>query len=453
MGHDANPITEAARSVAVRQAVVVATRPEALAIVGGLPLAVRAVLELRAAGFTTVDVVAGPSQCEVDVWLERRGLGRATSSPSALGPSPVLVVTGDVLFETKVLAPLLMAARAGPIRVVRVSDVPRREVWAAVCPARGVAALIAGLDGGCRSLGDAIQTLGALDEPPVPLAEGLCIPLEGARTPARMTVALLDHLGRRAAATDGYLATLFDRHLSRWLTRRIVDWPITPNQVTMTSIIVGLIGALGLATFSYRVRLGSVVALLLSSVLDGVDGELARARFEQSATGARLDLGGDYVVNVATFAALAVGLAGEGLSRLAVGAGALLLLGVGAATSVMHAFVNGPALARSDDLHDAGDAAGPRGEAVTAVVEKLAGRDYLYLVLVLAGVGRLDWFVYAAAIGSWIFVAGLLAYWSHYRLRRDPVAVGVRTSLDQKRISARRARLRASHRHSGRRGS
>jgi hypothetical protein len=41
-------MTEPIRPVAVRQTVVVATRPEALAIVGGLPLAVRAVLELRA---------------------------------------------------------------------------------------------------------------------------------------------------------------------------------------------------------------------------------------------------------------------------------------------------------------------------------------------------------------------------------------------------------------------
>ena len=69
MGYDASPLTEGVRSVAVRQAVVVATRPEAMAVVGGLPLAVRAVLELWAAGFASVDVVAGPGQREVDVWL------------------------------------------------------------------------------------------------------------------------------------------------------------------------------------------------------------------------------------------------------------------------------------------------------------------------------------------------------------------------------------------------
>jgi hypothetical protein len=47
---------------------------------------------------------------------------------------------------------------------------------------------------------------------------------------------------------------------------------------------------------------------------------------------------------------------------------------------------------------------------VTAVAWKLASRDYTYLLLLLALVGRLEWFVYAAAAGSWIFVAGILGH-------------------------------------------
>jgi phosphatidylglycerophosphate synthase len=372
--------------------------------------------------------VAGAGRREIDVWLERRGLGRATSSLSVRGPAPVLVVAGDVLFEAKTLAPLLAAATPDRIRVVRGPDGARDEVRVAICPAHAAAALVAALVGGGRSLGDAIPTLGVPHEqPPVPPAEGLFIPLEGAGTPAAMTVALLEHFGRRAAGTDGYLAALLDRHLSRWLTGRIVNWPITPNQVTIASIVVGLIGAFGLATVSYWARLGGVLALLLSSVLDGVDGELARARCEQTATGARLDLAGDYAINLATFAGLAIGLARDGLSSLAVAAAALLLLGVGAAMGVMHAFVNAPALARSDDLHDRGDGPGSRGAAVTTVVEKIAGRDYLYLLLVMAALGRLDGFVYVAAIGAWVFTAGILIYWSYWR-KADVAATGSSTA-------------------------
>src|SRR5262249_57148695 len=130
------------------------------------------------------------------------------------------------------------------------------EGRAAVRGPRAGAALVAGRGGGRRPLGAATRALGGFAAPPVPLADGLFIPLEGSRTPATMTVALLDHFGRRAAVTDGYLAALLDRHLSRWVTRRLVDWPITPNQVTIASIVVGLIGAFGLATVSYWARLG-----------------------------------------------------------------------------------------------------------------------------------------------------------------------------------------------------
>ena len=42
------------------------------------------------------------------------------------------------------------------------------------------------------------------------------------------------------------------------------------------------------------------------------------------------------------------------------------------------------------------------------MAEKLASRDYTYLLLVLAAVGHLEWFVYAAALGSWLFVATLV---------------------------------------------
>jgi hypothetical protein len=47
---------------------------------------------------------------------------------------------------------------------------------------------------------------------------------------------------------------------------------------------------------------------------------------------------------------------------------------------------------------------------VAAAVEKIAGRDYTYFLLVAALAGRLEWFLYAAAAGAWAFVASLLAY-------------------------------------------
>src|SRR5262249_60588162 len=134
-------------------------------------------------------------------------------------------------------------------------------------------------------LDDAWRATGTQEAMPIRPGEGLCLPLDADHPAAALTDALLLAQARKATPTDGYLAALLDRHVSRFLTRRLLAWPVTPNQITVVSIIVGLAGALGLATVSYTARLAGVLALLASSVLDGVDGELAPARRARSEVG------------------------------------------------------------------------------------------------------------------------------------------------------------------------
>ncbi|HSE95893.1 MAG TPA: CDP-alcohol phosphatidyltransferase family protein, partial [Methylomirabilota bacterium] len=179
--------------------------------------------------------------------------------------------------------------------------------------------------------------------------------------------------------------------------------------ITLTGVAVGLLGAAGLGTVSEVGRLLGILGLVLSGVLDCVDGEVARARLEESAAGARLDVAADYVVHLATFVGLGVGLVRQGLPPAGRWAALALILGVGAAMALMHAAFVGPALARGGGLHRAGAAEGRRGPLVT-MAEKVASRDYVYLLLVCAVAGHLEWFLYAAAAGAWAFVAGLLGY-------------------------------------------
>ena len=78
-----------------------------------------------------------------------------------------------------------------------------------------------------------------------------------------------------------------------------------PSHVTLLGVAIGLLGAAGLATVSYWGRLGGTLLLIVSLVLDCVDGDMARARLAQRPGGARLDVIGDYLVNLAVFAGLA----------------------------------------------------------------------------------------------------------------------------------------------------
>jgi phosphatidylglycerophosphate synthase len=412
----------------VTRAVILAATPDSLTIVGGLPLAVRAVLTLDRAGVEAIGMVAGPQEPALRAALGRRALAdrvqwlAGTDDAPALGDGePVLVVTGDVLFDMAALAPLAVRALESG-RIVR-GAVPGSGLRVVVCPGAVLPALLVELDGGQRSLAEALPRAGQLDAPAVPVGPGLFVPLDAAHPAPVLERALGDDLARRTAAKDSYLAALIDRRLSRPVTRRLLRWPVTPAQVTFASIALGILGAAGLATVSYWGRLAGVLALIASVVLDCVDGEIARARFEQSAAGARLDVVGDYVVHLAVFSGLGVGLWREGLPPGGGWAAVALVAAVLATTLLLHRLFVGPALGKGGDLHWSGDGSGFRESPVAVVVEKLASRDYTYLLLVLALLGRLEWFLYAAAVGAWVFVGAVLAYWAYQRraLARSPL--------------------------------
>jgi phosphatidylglycerophosphate synthase len=238
---------------------------------------------------------------------------------------------------------------------------------------------------------------------------GLAVPLVTAGSLARLEGALLDHLAGRATG-DSYLATLLDRPMSRPLTRLLLRTPLAPSHVTLLGVATGLLGAGGLATVSYWGRLGGVILLLVSVVLDCVDGDMARARLTQNPAGARLDVMGDYLVHLAVFTGLATGLWRAGLPASGLWVALTLIAGVCAAMAAVHVLFIRPALRQSGDLHWAGDAWSLRGRQGAMVAEKLASRDYTYLLLVLAAIGHLEWFLYAAAGGAWVFTLALIVY-------------------------------------------
>src|SRR3990172_7499269 len=142
----------------VSRAVILAASPDALTPVAGVPLAVRAVLTLSAAGVAEIALLAGAQEPELRRWLDRRGLGSRVAwlvSPEDAAPladgGPVLVLTADILFDGAALAPLLAAAGAGEPRVIR-AVTPRPGLRVVLCPAPLLPALLAELEGGRRSL-------------------------------------------------------------------------------------------------------------------------------------------------------------------------------------------------------------------------------------------------------------------------------------------------------------
>jgi len=82
---------------------------------------------------------------------------------------------------------------------------------------------------------------------------------------------------KKALKEEGPYGLLF-RKITIYFTWLFLHTPITANQVTLLSIIVGVAGALLLASTSRSLLLLAPVLLHLYYILDGVDGEIARYR-------------------------------------------------------------------------------------------------------------------------------------------------------------------------------
>ncbi len=197
---------------------------------------------------------------------------------------------------------------------------------------------------------------------------------------------------RLAKDNDGYIAQ-FDRRLSIAISRLLLPLPVAPNHVTTLGLGLGLLGAWWLAAPSARLQFYGALVLWFCCLLDGCDGEIARLKHLSSPSGARYDVWADHFSHLATFVALPIGVARLHPGQDWLVAGALLVSGfLASGFSVWYLVLRVPE-----------DQRGP----LALTVERIASRDYVYLILALTAIGRLDWFVWAAAIGSHLFNAWL----------------------------------------------
>lgn len=308
--------------------------------------------------------------------------------PGTASPGPVLFVASDALIEPQVLLGLAQAADADagamsaqdPLEAPAALLVPGRE------PGTEVPANAADLGALAARLHRAERLR------LVPTGSALCQRVHTAADADRLTRHLVAAL---AQPSDGFFARYFDRRISSRLSPWLVRRGVTPNAITLFATGVGLAGAACLATQGRTLQVLGSLLFIASTILDGCDGEVARLSFTSSDFGRRLDLIGDNVVNGAVF--LAIGWSAvyadssDGMSALV----SVTLTGFVLAT------VSGFAFSRWIERSG-------RGRELHNLYESLASRDFAYFVLPLALLGRLHWFVWLAAIGSYAFVALLV---------------------------------------------
>jgi phosphatidylglycerophosphate synthase len=200
------------------------------------------------------------------------------------------------------------------------------------------------------------------------------------------------------AHTDAPLARYIDRNLSWRISRRLAQTSITPNQVTITNTCVGLFSAWMFTSPSYWMRLLASLIFLFSITVDGVDGELARLTMTETKFGGMLDVTTDNIVHVAIFAGIFFGCYRDSgsawyLYLIPVVLGGFALCGL--ATY----------LALSVDAEGA--------EQWLGKIDRISGRDFAYLLVILAVIDKLGFFAWGAAFGTYVFAFILM--WATYR--------------------------------------
>jgi phosphatidylglycerophosphate synthase len=113
---------------------------------------------------------------------------------------------------------------------------------------------------------------------------------------------------RKPITLDGAVAFHVMRPMSAAISRVLVGTRITPNQVTLAVLVAGLAGAFLAADGGYVACAVAGVLYWLGTVVDCVDGELARLRVQYSKAGEWLDTIADDVATHGLLAGLGVGI-------------------------------------------------------------------------------------------------------------------------------------------------
>ena len=214
----------------------------------------------------------------------------------------------------------------------------------------------------------------------------------------------LDRAAKALEATlsipaDSGMDRFLHRGGSRWLTPLLVRTGLTPNQVSLASLAIGLGAIWCFWPASPASAFVGVLLYALACIVDHADGELARLTFQESRFGAILD----WTIDTIIHAGLVLG--------IGVTAGGPVMLGLGllGAAGVTLSALFARYLPREIEI----------GPTVGGVLRNIANRDVFYLVLLGAATLRLlapplvGAVVAVVAVGSQAYWVGCLA-----RIRR-----------------------------------
>jgi hypothetical protein len=204
---------------------------------------------------------------------------------------------------------------------------------------------------------------------------------------------------------DGFVSRFLNRPISRIVTHFLLKFPIHPTTWTVSILILPLFACLFLARGDYASIVIGAAIFQVYSILDGCDGEIARAKNLESRLGERLDSLCDFIASLLFVIGLGFGLHRfrEGIVCAALIAANELLLQVGRhETPIGAAELDESFYQRHHGMIEHSGLLN-FGEQFVWWIFQLTKRDVAVLAfLLLAIIGSADWILHL-----WLVVAGV----------------------------------------------
>ena len=441
----------------------------------GVPLLARTLLSLEKAGITDAYVVTGYEAAKVretierftrlslrvhwlhnENWREPNGLSVLAAKEAVSGP--FILTMSDHLFDSSIVKTLIeqtspadaisLAVDRAVDSIFDLDDATKVAVKGDRIDAIGktlstyqaidtgvflaTPALFEALDAthaeGRSSLSDGVQLLAASGRAKVVDVTGKL--WQDIDTPEGHAEGERKLLASVRKATDGPIARRINRPISVAISRWLVRTPVSPNMLSVANLGVGLLSA-GVATLGgYWNFLISGLLFQLASVLDGVDGEVAKLTLQSTKQGEWIDTACDQLSYVAALVGLLIGVARSDLPPFFLQTGILGLISAvvgiasimiylarqrtsGSALSVKYGFQSGTGII----------------SRVMRVMQYLTKRDVMaFVVMMLAIFGLLPWFVVAYGVGmTLMFLPATVMANFNLPGRRQPVLTPVAT--------------------------
>jgi len=209
----------------------------------------------------------------------------------------------------------------------------------------------------------------------------------------------LRHIGK---SQDGIVAKFLNRPVSRVITRLLLKLPITPNAWTILTFALAPVAFVFLVRGDYTGFLTGSALFQLINILDGCDGEIARAKYLDSERGRRLDAFCDFVANLIFVLCLGIGLFRQPSASANIRFVYLLeslitffIMAGGLGRYLMPLLARDTTRVASRRQEDFNLADRFFGRALTAFIYQITQRDVIYFVfLLLAIAGRASWILH-----------------------------------------------------------